>query len=1279
MSIKNFFKQTILSSLAFGMCLQGATAYASLDVSQQPLMLVDSVPPNLILTLDDSGSMRWAFVPDSMGTNNNSIRNARRSKSSSYNPMYYNPAIDYLLPVKIKSDGTVDSTGYTTNFTAAKHNGFNDLGVRNLSSDYRVSWNDNINVAQSYTYDSSTGYASPTGTIFNLARNPESDFRAQCSRNNDGACPTITTTGGMIFNISRTSSGCTATATFPDGGSIGGVNCSRSGSTMTVDLTGRGVPAYYYRLNDTAACRANPDNDNCYTLVRVSSNSGVAGRDERQNFAIWYSFYRNRALATLSAANLAFNELPPSIRFTWQSLGNCTTLNSSGCNTNRFRAYSGQHKYNFFEWMNNLNFDQSTPLRAALDRAGKFLQDNSTAWAYNPNPIGGTTVTNPVLACRPSYHIMMTDGMWNGADGNPSGTFRHDARSFTLPDGTSYSGSRNPYYGAASNTLADLAMHYWATDLRPTIDNDLKPFTPFPSANKTNEYWDPRNNPADWQHMVNFMVGLALTNSMQQPGIEWAGGTFEGTGYQNLANGTNDWPVPSANSENNVYDLWHAAINSRGEFYSADSPESLVQSFKDIIGRIAERSSVASKPGVSSSVSLDPGLDLSTATIQNRILEAKYDSQSGWSGDLIRRDVSRLTDGSIISTQVWNAASQLTSDAGRTILMAGTSASGLKEFNWSNLNTAQRAPFNINPDGLGTVNDGKGQDRVNFVRGSRALEGTSNTSFRERGTTVLGDIINSSPVVVGRAENVPFLMDRIDGSSGDYLQYMDATVTRPELVYVGANDGMLHAFNLSDGSEAFAFIPSEVLPKLPKLSGKSFVGGGHQFYVDGTPVVRDVYFDGAWRTVLIGTLRAGGRSVFALDITDPGVNGAGVKLLWEISNTDTDYADLGYSFARPEIARLHSGQWGVLLGNGYDSTDGKAVLYVIDVATGTRLSRLEVDNGSSGDNGLSSVRGADNNSDGIVDYAYAGDLKGNVWRFDLVNTGTSIAAQPDPFSRTVQTGISPSSFKVSFGGNPLFKASAAGQPQPITGLPSLVRHPTGRGYLVIVGTGKYFETSDAAPDTSKPNTVYGIWDRHTRGENTSAALASATLANMEQQTITQQTSMSVAGTTQTVRTLSDNSINWYTAGTTAAQENNESRVNRRGWYLDLAVSGVLEGEMLINDMLARGGVLLFSTITPNQDPCADGLNSMLYAINANTGGRLPRATFDVNRDGKITEDDYLPGETPPSALDVSVPGGVPLTRDGLICDNTGLCISFEVPPSDQGRTSWQQLPAPGEE
>lgn len=1278
MSIKNFFKQTILSSLAFGMCLQGATAYASLDVSQQPLMLVDSVPPNLILTLDDSGSMRWAFVPDSMGKNNNSIRNARRSKSSSYNPMYYNPAIDYLLPVKIKSDGTVDSTGYTTNFTAAKHNGFNDLGVRNLSSDYRVSWNDNINVAQSYTYDSSTGYGSPTGTIFNLARNPESDFRAQCSRNNNGACPTITTTGGMIFNISRTSSGCTATATFPDGGSIGGVNCSRSGSTMTVDLTGRGVPAYYYRLNDTAACRANPDNDNCYTLVRVSSNSGVAGRDERQNFAIWYSFYRNRALATLSAANLAFNELPPSIRFTWQSLGNCTTLNSSGCNTNRFRAYSGQHKYNFFEWMNNLNFDQSTPLRASLDRAGKFLQ-GEIAWAYNPNPIGGSTITNPVLACRPSYHIMMTDGMWNGADGSPSGTFRHDARSFTLPDGESYDGRRTPYYDATNNTLADLAMHYWATDLRTDIDNNLKPFIPYPSANSTTEYWDPRNNPAKWQHMVNFMVGLALTSSLNQTGIEWAGGTFEGTGYQNLANGTNDWPVPSANSENNVYDLWHAAINSRGEFYSADSPESLVQSFKDIIGRIAERSSVASKPGVSSSVTLDPNLDLSTAAIQNRFLLAEYDSQSGWSGDLIRRDVTRLPDGSVDSREVWNAAAKLTNDSGRTIFMAGTTASGLKSFTWNNLSSAQRAPFNINPDGLGTINDGRGQDRVNFVRGRRSSEGASNNDFRERGSTVLGDIINSSPVVVSRAENVPFLMDRIDGSPGDYLHFMDATTDRPELVYVGANDGMLHAFNLSDGSESFAFIPSAVLPKLAKLSGKSFAGGGHQFYVDGTPVVRDVYIAGAWRTVLVGTLRAGGRSVFALDITDPGVNGEGVKLLWEISNTDSDYTDLGYSFARPEIARLHSGQWGVLLGNGYDSANGKAVLYVVDLATGARLTRLEVDNGASGSNGLSSVRGADNNSDGIVDYAYAGDLKGNVWRFDLVTTGASIAAQPDPFSRTVQSGISPSSFKVSFGGNPLFKASVAGEPQPITGLPSLVRHPTGRGYLVIAGTGKYFETSDAAPDTSKPNTVYGIWDRHTRGETTSAALASATRANMEQQTITQQTSMSVSGTAQTVRTLSDKNIDWYTPGTTAAQENNESRVNRRGWYLDFSVNGLLEGEMLINDMLARGGVLLFSTITPNKDPCADGVSSLLYAINVNTGGRISRATFDINRDGKITGDDYLPGNIPPSALSVSVPGGVPLTRDGLICDNTGLCIGFEVPPSEQGRSSWQQLPAPGEE
>ncbi|PKM30519.1 MAG: pilus assembly protein PilY [Gammaproteobacteria bacterium HGW-Gammaproteobacteria-11] len=1276
------FSKTVLSCLAFSLYLHAGVANANLDVSQQPLMLVDSVAPNLIFTIDDSGSMKRSHVPDTIADDN--TMRTKRAKSAAFNPAYYDPNTTYIIPKGVNTDGS--DIIYTTSFTTAYHMGFKtSFGSTNLSNNYRVTWYCTRDEVGNCSYNTN-GF----GAINELADNPTDDFFIQVNIRRDQTI-SGTTDGGLAYSITRTANDrCEFTG-------AGYVNnrfvCSQtSGSnarTATVDLRQRPVAAYYYVFDtERANCNGTNTDDDCYELKLVEAA-------EQQNFAIWYSFYRDRALATQSAAHLAFYELPSSVRFTWQSLNNCTNFNNgSGCNDNRFRIFGNRQKSNFLEWLTDVNFSGGTPLRESLGRAGEFLRTN-VAWANEPNPFtasGGTsaTVRNPEYSCRPSFHIMMTDGIWNGADGSPSQTLRPDHSSFNLPDNESFSGSRAPYSDATTNTLADLAMHYWATDLNPGLDNEIKPYTRFSNANADTQYWDPRNNPSDWQNMTNYMVGLGLSSALNDPDIPWADDTFKG-GFAALSAGTENWPAAGSGSANNVYDLWHAAINSRGEFFSADSPGELVTAFNDIINRIAERTSTAGKPGVSSSVSLDGG-DITNVSIINRIFETRYDSEDGWAGDLVRKDVVRLSNGGQQVEEVWAASSKIDAQStNRNIFMAGGGTNGLKDFTWTNIGAANQTLFNLNPDALTNTADGRGAARLNYLRGARTAEGNGPTDFRAR-KTVLGDIINSSPEVVGMASNVPYLMDRIDGDRGDYLEYLIQTQSRPELVYVGANDGMLHAiFTGTDtaaspaftgGSEAFAFIPSAVIPNLPKLAGQSFKGGGHRYYVDGSPIVRDVFIGGEWRTVLVGTLRAGGKSVFALDITDPGIDGSGVKLLWEISNQDSDYEDLGFTFARPEIARLHSGQWGVLLGNGYDSNNGAAAMYVIDIADGSLLRKLEVDDGTEGSNGLSSVRGADNNSDGVVDYAYAGDLKGNVWRFDLVPTGSSSA--PDPFARSAVGTVDPSVFKVAYGGQPMFTADYNGLPQAITAIPSLVRHPTRRGYLVIVGTGKYFETADSAPDTSKANSLYAIWDRYSRGENTTAALASASRSNMEERNITTESVQTFnretgGSVTSTIRIISEGAINWYTAGTTRAEEVNESAVARRGWYLDLAVGNSLEGEMLVNEMLARGNTLLFSTIIPDDDPCADGLNSFLYGINAQTGARLALPPFDFNRDGRITSGDLTSAGLPPSGIQLPIPGGIPLTRDGLICGNDGVCIELILDATQQGRTTWQNVPPPEEE
>lgn len=1191
--------RTFYSAGFFALCFHAAGSHAStLDISQSPLMLVDSVAPNLIFTLDDSGSMEFAYAPDGLSDKNfkvngvtvcpdvsNGCRSTRRAKSSDFNPIYYNPDVDYVIPKK------ADGSSYSTSFTSAPWNGFTGYNKTDLSNNYMPVWN------------------------------------------NDWS---------------------------------GGTKWARHPSNSGFNDRDEGAKAYYYVYDESLNnCSGVKHDDRCYRKEEPDTS------DDKQNFANWYSFYRTRGLATLSAAHLAFYELPSSVRFSWQRINQ----SDSPLSTN-FSVYSSDHKTDFFKWMkDNSSFNGSTPLRRAMKRAGVFLTDDK-AWQ---NEIGSGN--SGKYSCRPAYHVMMADGIWNGSTPSDPYSYKHDDKSWNTPDGTSYS-PKAPYESDDDDTLADLAMHYWATDLH-SIDNNVKPFTKYKNTNQDAEYWDPRNNPATWQNMVNFTVGLGLTTSLVESNLEWetSKGTFDSSGYKNIASGSEDWPSVSSNN-GKVYDLWHAAINSRGEFFSADSPETLVQSFKDILNRIAERTSTAAAAGSTTSVSADDPDDPYNLTILNRAFFPEYNSED-WSGDVKRYDIKRLPNGGSRRELVWSAKSLLTSSEDRNVKIPGGDAdSGLRDFSYDNLGDEVQSIFDMNPDASGVVIDNKGSSRVSYLRGARDAEGSSPTNFRIR-SSVLGDIINSTPVVVGAPSYLPYIADKIDGNAGDYLTFLHAHQARPELVYVGANDGMLHAFSAENGTEVFAFAPSAVLKNMPELTGQTYKGGAHRFFVDGSPTVRDVYFDSAWHTVLVGTLGAGGKSLFALDITNPGDDGSGIKLLWEITNESEGYSNLGYSFPEPEIVRLHGGQWAVLQGNGYDSEKDAASLLIINIKDGTLIKELIVDSGDNEDsaNGLSSVRGADNNGDGIVDYAYAGDLRGNLWRFDLVIPVDEDTA--DPFSKTEQASVTAVHYKISYGSSPLYRATypiEADQTrvQAITSPPSLVRHPTRRGYIVMFGTGKYFENSDAAPDTTKANSVYGVWDRLTKAQSTvSSDAGSLTRSSLQQQTIDVQKSTIFTGEPsieRTVRYISDNPVQWYVNGTTPAEESDKNKVLKWGWYVDLEVDSK-KGEMMIDRMVARGNTLLFGTLTPNEDPCADGAAYWAYGINAHTGARTKHPTFDFNQDGSFDSKDSDQGKAP-SSYESDSP--ITLTRDGSVIDTEG-SVGFATSPELQGRQSWQTIPLEIEE
>lgn len=1230
-----------LSYAAFGVALlHGANSYAA--VSQSPLSLTVGVPPNMLLTLDDSGSMRFAFAPDNIsGTSA-----TKRAKSSTFNPLYYNPNVAYKIPTTFTSSGT-EKTLETT-FNKAWHNGFNtNVGAIDLGKpQYRATWDVPItNSPDSYNYsgnNSSTNY-SGTGVVTRLGQNPAADFSGSYTMNFNGTA--TANMGSMSLTITRSGSSCSATATHSTLSGSLAASCSTNNSTVTVSLSQTPVPAYYYKYN---AANCNTTNEDCYTLHFV-------GENEQQNFANWYSFYRNRALATISAAALAFYDVSPSVRLSWQALNRCTSFTGTdaNCGNNAFKAYSPTHKGQLYNWLQTMTFDSGTPLPDALKRAGEFYK-TSTAWQANPNGTGNTTQNT--YACRASYHIMMTDGVWNTAASAPK-DIRDDAGTFTLPDKTAFT-RRAPYYDATANTLADLAMHYWATDLNPNLSNNLSAYTPFKSGTATTDYWDARNDPATWQHMTNFMMGLGLTQSLNESNIPWAGSTFTGNGYAALNAGTASWPAagPATTTNANVYDLWHAAINSRGDFFSVDSPEAMVQAFNDILSRIADRKSTAARPAINSGqVSVDENNNGAVKTVS---YQTSYASDDNWSGDVKRFEKSwNAATNTMETKEVWSAKANVPGYTNRKIYIAADGNSGLILLD---PNTAAQASYsgtslinhlNKNPESSNTV-DNKGSARLSYLTGNRAGEGTD---YRQR-SGVLGDFYSSAPaVVLNTPRYLEQFTNRLEGNQA-YTKFKNDIASRTPRIYVGSNDGMLHGFNAQTGVEEFAFIPSAVFPKLNKLTGSNY---SHEFYVDGSPTVADVYNGTEWRTILVGTLKAGGKSIFALDITRPGEE----KLLWQFDEntiTGANAVKMGYSFSQPTIARLHTGKWAVVFGNGYESannTNGKAALFILDAMSGALVRSLEVQGTAGVANGLSTPKLGDYNADGTADYAYAGDLQGNMWRFDLLRATRD---ESNPFK--VTNDVPASAFKVGFGGNPLFKASADNegtQRQAITSAPSLVTHPTGTGYLVIFGTGRFFDTADKAGDKSMPQSVYGIWDKKTLGET--APNPNVLRSSLQSQSITTTTTVSADGSTARGRVISNNAVRWQptkdAAGNTQAAQN--------GWFLNLVRE---DGEMVVENMSQLGRTVFFQSLVPNDDPCGDGAGNWTYAINPYSGGRTTQKAFDFTPTTDV-------GTTIVSAVRQDGEGGGTLSQNAdssyQYCTGQS-CINIYPDPTSIGRQAWRR-------
>ncbi|MDL1865819.1 pilus assembly protein PilY [Betaproteobacteria bacterium PRO4] len=1121
---------------------------AALSLSDVPLFLTTAVDPNIIFTLDDSGSMQFEIMPEGLiikdvrfvyprvsstyggGSYNNYVAGfdsnngyTAKLRSSHVNKIYYDPTVRYL-PWS-KADGSLMDNA---NITCAPHNPFNTAaGCRNFQED-----------------------------------------------NSDTAGVKWLNSGGTLTDATVTTTG--------------------TGSKKKTVYESF-FPAVYFQYKGSGSI----DSASSYTQVEIRSGktyAGGAGRtdcaaamctydEEIQNFANWYTYYRSRVLLARAGVGRAFAAQGSNMRVAFGAINQgSSTIDGKSTSTliTGVRQFSGSDRTNFFDKLyQHTVSNNGTPLRTATDGVGKYLMrnDDKGPWGEKPGVGGGSQAV-----CRQNYHILMTDGYWSdsfsglGNSDNANGDKHINHFSNATPATYQYK-PELPYKDGNSNTLADVAMHYWKTDLRTDLANKVP----------TNA-----RDLAFWQHMVNFTVGLGVEGTL--------------TSLPGSSGGPAAWPDPAGSEPAKIDDLWHAAVNSRGEFFSAQDPATFASGLSNALNNITAR--ISSAAAVTTNTSR-----LNTGA---QIYQAKFNS-ADWSGQLLAFNLE--ADGSLGALQ-WEASSQLPAHADRSVFTHnGTSGLAFTAANFSSLSTAQQAALDKNISG---VDDGQGMARIGWLRGDNSGEISQGGSFRNRNNGVLGDIVNSDLLYI---KSLDFSYDSLPAATpgqASYHSYRQSNNGRTPVVYTGANDGMLHAFNAESGVELFAYVPAAVYSGLNRLTASSYT---HRYFVDGNAYAGDAYMGAtpAWKTVLLGTLGGGGKSVFALDITDP-VNFSESDVLWEFTDTD-----LGYVHGQAKIARLNDGSWAAIIGNGYNGSSDRAYLFIVDLQTGALIKKIPT-NTSTG-NGLSTPALVDTNGDKIIDIVYAGDLQGNVWKFDL--------SQSDSTQWDV-------AYKSGSAGLPLFTArNTSNQAQPITSPLEVGYHKQG-GYMIFFGTGQFIASGDATD--KKIQSLYGIWDKDSRIAETDRSV-------LQQQAITVETVIPPFE-----RTVSDHSVDWST---------------KLGWYIDLLQppEGTQQGERSVIMPMLNFGRIIFTTLIPSIDPCEAGGRNWLMLLDAETGGMMSKPQFDTNGDGKLNSTDRVIAAVGSDGIrseSVAISAGslthlIAATTTGAVEKVT---ISNGAPPP---RRSWKQL------
>jgi type IV pilus assembly protein PilY1 len=1143
-------------------CLPAPAIADATDLATSPVATTSLVKPNLMFILDNSGSMEDTTMPDWA----DDATSLALQKNSRYNSVFYDPAVRYLVPPR--GDGS-----YYLSMTAA-----------NTSTWTRVPLD---------------AYGQLSTAVSDLKVNPPAYFTFTAGEYCDSPA--------LISCITQSA----ATAAYPYPAYVRWCTDLTLTKCQAVYAAGPLGNGLRYTVGRTPGVTASVPGSNAYTTVtsskptytKASTRPDCAAayctyEEEMTNHANWHAYYRTRIQMAKTAILLAFADLDDSVRVGYMTI-NDVADRTDFLNVADFDAATKQTLYATIAVAKT---SPSTPLRTALATTGRYFAGKLTR-------VSGENARDPMqYACQRNYAILQTDGYWNDSV-NPK---QVDG---STDVGNQDGGLPSPYWDAnnTSNTLADVAQYYYDTDLRSAaLGNAVNSQGADVSSNA---YANKRQN------LVTYTIGMGASGYMQ---FQSNYASAVSGDYHDIVNGTQasavnqargicrwqtsgtcTWPTPVSNTQTAIDDLWHAAVNGRGGYYSATN----VSEFKD--GLSTALQSIVSS-GSSGAAPTSGNVNLSAAG-SNYVFSTGFCS-SKWFGELARYTVNATT-GARAATPDWSQSGagndciessgtglrttplldRLSASARNIYTWKAASGSGMRiPFEWASLGSAQQGHFQMAAIGglsqmcsvgsaclassaqvdsasAGAVGAG-GANLVAYLRGERGNEGVNNTAYYFPRTHVLGDTVDAQPMHVGPPSQ--------SYADTGYAAYKSSQASRQAMVYLGANDGMLHAFRADTGAESWAYIPSLLLPRLYLLADKKYATR-HRFFVNGATTAADIHDGSAWRTILVGGLGAGGRGFYALDVSDP----ASPQVLWEFthdSSLDTAYvrdADLGYSYGAPIVTKLSDGTWVVLLSSGYNNISpgsGRGVMWVLNAKTGAVIQKLDTGIGSTAGgsvpagctaapcpSGLARLSAwSDSASNNVATYVYGGDLLGNLWRFDLRTLTRSGGTASVQLIATL--------------------ADAAGVRQPITTRPELGL--VGGTRVVYVGTGSYLGLTDVS--STQTQTLYALKDPLTTVTGSSGLYGSPRASACTTSKVTQ---------CFMPRTLSDSGGVRSVSSPLAYALSFDSM---NGWYEDLPNAGE---RIDTNPTLQLGTLVYVSNLPTREAGCKTGGSSYLNYVDYATG------------------------------------------------------------------------------